>query len=254
MNSADWKRVSQLLHDPELRPRLVDVVDRANKSIIDYGDLTPVEQSIIRRIIFFYPWLKGSTKYAARFLTENPMQAGALGQVGQEGQQESLAGLGPLPSWAEGNFKVGGSDQFPLVVNPTSAGILNQPGQLAETVNEFLSSGNPSSAYTLANNLTPALAAALATLSGKDSFTGKNVPRNAETFLHQLGITSNPAETGIPLATLIARLTQDQQGRTFPTTHTQAILQYLLGGVAPKTANRGKLNSAYQSEKAPLRP
>jgi hypothetical protein len=247
MNAADWQKVRSLLHDETLRPNLMDATSRANKAIIDYGDLTPVEQSIIRRIVFFYPWLKGSTKYAGHFLAEHPFQAGAIGALGQNGQQFSQQGLGNVPSWAEGYFKVGGSDRFPLIVNPTAAGVLNQPGQIAETLNQFVSSGNPNSAYTLANNLTPALAAALATLSGKDAFTNKNVPRNASTFVKQF-------ESGVPLQTLIQRLTQDQTGRTFPVSHSQAWLQYLLGGLAPKTADRVRLNSSYAAEQKPLRP
>lgn len=257
MNSADWTRVHTLLHDENLRPQLHDVVARANKAIIDYGDLTPVEQSIIRRIVFFYPWLKGSTRYAGTFLTEHPVLAGAAGQTGQEGRQFSQNQLGPLPSWAEGYFKVGGSTLQPEIVNPTSAGILSQPGQLAEAVNEFLSSPNPRSAYTLASNLTPFLAAANTTLSGKDQFTGRNVPQNAGTFIQQaLGLNpehplNNPS---LPLLTLISRLREGQQTRTFPVTDMQAILQFLLGGVAPKNANRPKLNAAAAAEQKPVSP
>lgn len=242
-----WKQLHDFLHDEARRPQLQAVVERANKAVIDYGDLTPVEQAIIRRVLFFYPWLKGSTRYAGEFLRDHPYQAGALGQFGQIGGKDIQQTVGALPSWAEGYFKVGGSQTLPTIVNPTSAGILSQPGQLAETLNQFVSSRNPQAAYSLASNLTPALAAAVATLSGKDAFTNKNVPRNAGTFLQQL-------QGGVPVETLVQRLTQDQSGKTFPVTHTQAVLQFLLGGLAPKSADRAKLNAAYAREQQPVRP
>ena len=57
----DWQAIEKLLTDKGHEAELARVTERANREIIDYSRLGPHEREIIRRVIFFYPWVKGST-------------------------------------------------------------------------------------------------------------------------------------------------------------------------------------------------
>lgn len=238
-----WQEVHDLLHNQDRVGDLRQVTERANQALIDYGNLNPLEQALIRRVIFFYPWLKGSTRYAGHYVREHPIQAGVLGNLGQYGQAVTQQQLGDLPPWAQGYFRVGGSEQTPLVVNPTGAGILGQPAQLGEAVTGFF---GPHPTQPVSQFLTPFFGGLATAVTGYDSFANRAVEPNFPTLLRQF-------YTGTPLVTLAQRLQHDQSGKTFPLSRTDALLQYLLGSVAPKPANLGKLHQSAAKARLPRR-
>lgn len=118
-----------LLTDDAHHADLVKISQKANREAIDYENLTPVEKEIVRRVVFFYPWVKGSTTYAGRFVREHPVKAAVTAELGKQGAAENLRELGPVPSYLEGVFKAGGG-----LVNPNSAAILQTPAQVAQAV------------------------------------------------------------------------------------------------------------------------
>lgn len=238
------ERLNALLNDPAERESLNMVVERANRAVIKYSDLTPFEQAVTRRILFFYPWLKGSTRYAGEYLTEHPLQSALLGNLGEYGQAQIDAQLGAIPSWAQGYFKVGGTLDRPLVSNPTAAGILGQPAQLA-AIGASLFGGNVKSGYALRSLYSPFWDAGVTASSGRDSF-GRPHPQTLGTFFGEL-------YGGVPALTLGQRLTQDQSQRTFPLSHRDALLQFLVGGIVPKPANLPLLHKSAGLENKPRR-
>jgi hypothetical protein len=238
-----WQEIKSLLHDPAKRPQLQMAAQRANRALIDYGDLTPFERAIVRRVLFFYPWLKGSTRYAKDYLTDHPQQAALLSESGQYGATQTQQELGALPSWAQGIFQVGGSGNLPLTVNPTAAGILSQPAQLGAVAARLGGANLPGSGYDLQQLLTPAFGAAVQALAGQNQFGGQSTAPPVSLFSKNL-------YGGIPAMTLYQRLTKDQSQKTYPMTQLQAILQYLVGGVVPRTTNRTKLNQSAARERA----
>jgi hypothetical protein len=223
---------------------LLKVAREANSEIIDYGRMGRFEQGIIRRVIFFYPWVKGSSVYAARFITTHPQQAALAGQLGKQGAAQDAKDLGALPSYAEGLFKVGQRGGNPLVVNPSSAGVLQTPADLLKMVQE-LGNGHPGQAFNMGQNFTPALQAALTILTHSGARKNESSLAAAERQLvaglpavtTAQGIMHPPADSGHP--------------RVYPRTARDVLLHYLVGGLAPTPLNLSKAHAAKYLEDHP---
>ncbi len=233
------EQLEQLLSGKD--PRLLAVTRRANDAIIDYGRLSTREQEIARRLIFFYPWVKGSTRYAAHFATEHSAQAAALGQLGQLGAQAQEP-LGPLPSWARGLFPVGERNGQVLTVNPASTSILGTPADLAATIAN-LSSGRLG--FQGNAMLTPAAQALISLVTQRDSL--------GRAFKGSPAVgTVQDLYQGIPAYVLAQRLRGKQTSKTYPNmTSTDALLQFLIGGLAPRPTNPTALNRSAFLEQHP---
>jgi hypothetical protein len=233
-----------LLNDSAHEAKLIDVTRRANSAIIDYGRLGPVEQDLVRRIVFLYPWVKGATIYAGHFLAEHPIQSAVVGQMGKQQLARRKTELGPVPSWAEALFTVGHRGNQPLVSNPAAAAILQTPAQVLEAAREAVG-GNVRSAYDLSSFLNPAGGAALAALSRKQPFTGYSYKPSDSA----LKILAENLYGGVPALTLYQRTHGKQRPhRTFPMTRRDALLQFLLGSVAPRPVDVRQLHARAKAE------
>lgn len=122
----------KLLSDPANEGKLLAVVRRARENAIEYENLTPVEKSYLRKLVFIYPWVKGSTTYAGRFLRDHPHQSNILYQLGAQGNELANQELGSRPSYMQGIFKVGGTTENPLTVNPAAMANFSTPAQLLD--------------------------------------------------------------------------------------------------------------------------
>jgi hypothetical protein len=234
--------IERLFKDPEQLDR---VTREANAALIDYGRMGRYERDIVRRIAFFYPWLKGSSVYAARFLGTHPQQAAVLGQLGRQGKAQDLKDLGAVPSYAEGIFKVGERGGLPMVINPNSAGILQTPAQLLQTARE-LTSNHPGSAFQFSQNFTPAVAAVLALL-GRD---GVNKNQSA------LAGAGSQLVGGLPAVNLVESLlhppSESQHARVYPRDRLDAILKFLAGNaIVPTPYNPQAGHAAAYREQHP---
>lgn len=226
---------------------MLSVTRRANREIIDYGRLGPKEREIVRRAVFFFPWVKGSTMYAGHFVAEHPLQAAVAGEVGKYGHEQATGALGNVPSYLEGAFPVGGK-----LVNPTSAAILQTPAQVADAL-AGLATGNASKVATLANFLTPA-----ATLAGAEIFR-----RNPQTGVAYTGgtnagsIAKQVLGNSLPQAVLYQRIHDAMTGkggqRLYPPNVGDALRQFLIGGLAPRKYNKGELQALYDREQTQIR-
>lgn len=239
-------QVETLLTDHAHLDELVQVAQRANHAIIDYGRLGPLEREIVRHVVFFYPWVKGSTMYAGHFLTEHPVQAAVNETAGQMQGDRNQQELGAGPSYTQGIFKVGGTDALPQIINPRSAAILSTPAELAQ-MGENLFRAHPQGPASLLQNLTPAVGAALAAFG-----------------THRDPLTDRPL-TGAPVGNFVKQLTQglpqvvlskriqgakaDQSNRLFPMSRKTAVKQFLFGSAAPKPMNRDKYLALGEAEK-----
>jgi hypothetical protein len=222
--------VRRLLEDPARRGELIQIARRANREIIDYSRLGPLERSVIRRIVFFYPWVKGSTIYGVRFPFEHPVQAAAAVQLGREGEAQAEEDLGDLPGFMRGTFQVGERDGQPLVVNPRSISVLQTPLDLVDTAAGFIE-GDERGREAL-GNLTPPLSAAVTAFTGKDAL-GNDVQPGAETFGKQL-------YEGLPQVRLAEKLGMSEEERAeklYPETPADALGQFLGGATVPRPLN-----------------
>jgi hypothetical protein len=141
------------------------IANRANDEIIQYEALSPGEQAILRRLIFFYPWVKGSTRYALQSVKEHPVSVGAQGQAGQQGNKMIEEVFGKLPSYAEGLIPYGPERHGLLPVgNPASMAIYQEPADILKAA-AGLFQHDPGGIQNIFGNFAPGDAALIAGLS-----------------------------------------------------------------------------------------
>jgi hypothetical protein len=234
------QQLRALLTDTGHRDKLIEAGQRAKDAIIDYDHLSDVEREAVRRLIFFYPWVKGSTRYAGHFLTEHPIQSAATAQTGRYGKEHT--GLGPTPSYLEGAFRVGKHK----LVNPSAAAVFQTPAQLAQ-IAQGLKSGGVTEASRASNLLTPAISLAIALGARQDAFGNAIPPRESG-----LDIAKQSLLESTPQYTLYKRLTGDNSKKMFPLSPKEAIGQFTVGGIAPKTYNPKVLRAQAEKEQSSL--
>lgn len=234
--------VKRLLTDETLKDKMVTIALEANKEIVDFARLGPFEASVLRRVLFFYPWLKGSSVQFGRFLTEHPAKAVVATNLGEYGTGETTRRLGglQLPSYLQGYIPVGGSRQHPQMVNPAAFSLFQTPGQAIETASEMLQ-GKTTPGFSPFSFVNPASEAAVNALTGIDPFTGRRIDKP----LFDSIVTTLFGSAPLPL--MIQRMTQDQSRKMFPMTPNQALAQYMIG-LTPKTTSRARVYQATKRE------
>ncbi len=110
--------------------------EEANRDMIDYERLSQAEKNIVRRLVLFYPWVKGSTYFYGRWLREHPIQASAQLQLGVYANRKRQGILGDVPQWASqlipiGTENVPGLGRVPIAVDPASGMIVPQTAEVA---------------------------------------------------------------------------------------------------------------------------
>lgn len=122
----------------------VEALNRAHAALVDYNDLSPFEQQVVRSVVPFYGWQKGILKIMASLPVDHPIAAGLTMQLGALRQQqlEDMYGT-DLPSAYAGVFGLSGGKAGPQVnigrLNPFSEGAsLITPEGIASSINPFL--------------------------------------------------------------------------------------------------------------------
>lgn len=72
---------------------------RAQEALVDYGNLSPFEQQVVRSVIPFYSWQKGILKIVAKMPVDHPLALGImmnLGQVQADLMKDRFGGEMPL--------------------------------------------------------------------------------------------------------------------------------------------------------------
>lgn len=150
-------QIDALLHDPAMKDKLNEVVRRANKNIVDYDSLTPLEKNTIRRIIYFEPWVTRGTLWALRAIVENPAKAYTMEELGKIGAENAHKAFGDQPQWAKilGLIPVGKphgvAGDLQGVLNPSSINTPSTAVQLGEAIAHPLNKD-----VGLSNLITPA--------------------------------------------------------------------------------------------------
>lgn len=168
--------------------RVMDRVERkVLDDLVDFDDLSRAERMVVRRILPFYGWIKGSSKMTIKLVADNPLYAEFLYRIGTEGAQRAQGRAGgPLPDYMRGLlFDLPGMDKLGL------------SGEAAVTTAQFNPFVTPSDLVAQANfaarrlagkevsrdygpdnpvaGTSPLFKAAFAATSGKDPFTGREM-------------------------------------------------------------------------------
>jgi hypothetical protein len=236
-----------LLTDDRLAGDLAEVAQRAKEAIVDYGDLSPFERSVVRRLVFVYPWQKGATKYAGHFLRDHPVQAAALGQAGTIGKEQNDKTFGPLPSYLEGLVPVGGK-----AVNPSGVNFLQTPAQIGRAAAGLITGNVPSVAQGQ-NFLSPAPSALNALMTRRDDI-GRPLKGSLPANLRDLFVAPTPiAAAGRALThdwDPSRKLLGDRtSSKTFPNVN-DPLWRFLFGGLYPRQYSKAALNQNAAREQA----
>jgi hypothetical protein len=239
------KQIEALIRHPRNRAKLVEVSQRARDAIIDYERLTPVEQDIIRRGIFVYPWVRGSAHYAVQFLRDHPIQAAVYARIGREA--EGRWGLPGLPSWMEGSFRVGGSDDMPIVVNPRFVNPLETLAEGLGVAQGMAGLKQAGRTERIGQSVHPLIKATIETIFGRDMFTGQDIQPRATTFPERLGrmlpqyqTYKRYSEMGTPEQKRAARPVN---------TWYDVLAPYVIGSAAPRATNLAVVQRQAEDER-----
>jgi hypothetical protein len=120
----DIARVMLDSADENLRRHRVEAVRRANKSMVEFDNLTWFERNTLRHIIFVYPWVSRSLVWSLRAIVNHPIKADLLVRMGEEAEQDAewQEVLSKAPDWFKrsGYFPVSWEGGRPKVVNASS--------------------------------------------------------------------------------------------------------------------------------------
>lgn len=251
-----WAR---LIEDDSKLGDLVEVTQRAKEAIVDYGELSPWERQIIRRVVFVYPWQKGATKYAGHFVRDHPVQAAALGMAGEQGRQRQEQAFGELPSYLRDLIPVGGR-----AINPAGVNFFQTPSQIGEAI-AGLATGSTASP-TGAGFLSPPFGIALGLATGRDDLgfpvRGGFLQRTRDLTLAQTPIASlarafaeghsGGSAAGRAGDTARVIFGTRKPSHTFPDSLTlqEALGRFTVGGLYPRRYNRAALNQNAARERA----
>lgn len=125
------EQLTRLTTDERYADQFHNIANRANDEIIQYEALGPGEQAIMRRLIFFYPWVKGSSRYALQSIKEHPVAVSAQAQAGQQGNEMIERIFGKLPSYAEGMIPYGRAHHGLISAgSPASMALYQEPADI----------------------------------------------------------------------------------------------------------------------------
>lgn len=199
----DLEDVKKLLvaQDPQTVAVRNTVIQNTNRSMIDYERLGHLEKAYARRMVLFYPWLKGSTYYFGRWFREHPIQANIQLQEGKLDVKRQKRELGPLPPWLQSAIKVGeenipGLGTVPDIIDPTSASIVTQTPDLAEGLMNTIFKQKP----TIGEHVSPIIGGALALGAGVDIQHGRQIQGGPTQRLAETSFGSSPIGQGIAAA------------------------------------------------------
>jgi hypothetical protein len=187
---AEAKGIS--IHDAmETLMRNDEFADRIERKVlddlVDFSDMSKSERAIVRRILPFYSWIKGSSRITGRLVLENPLLADLIARTGQEGIKAAEEEFGQLPAFARGILPssigsvipgVGDGKDHRGVITTAQFNPFVTPSDVVGQLGFMVSGGKSDEMYGAQNPLSainPVGKGVLAAFVGKDPFTGQKI-------------------------------------------------------------------------------
>lgn len=144
-------------------------VEEVNTMLGDFGRMSHVERTVIRRIVPFYSWFKTITIVTGKYILRNPLRVKVLQQMSQF-QQENDANL---PSWLKGAIPLGSSSKgFQTMLSTVGVNPFETLNQLGPTGGSLVHGKTQFGSANPGGLLNPFIGAAITAITGKDTFTG----------------------------------------------------------------------------------
>jgi hypothetical protein len=89
--------MNSLLFDPKYRADLNEVTRRANKALVEFDNLLPIEKNYLRHFIFVYPWVSRSAVWSLRTIMDHPTQVDLLSHLGRDAEADPI--FKNAPAW-----------------------------------------------------------------------------------------------------------------------------------------------------------
>jgi hypothetical protein len=100
------------------------ITERARRAMVDFDSMTQPEKMFVRRVIFVYPWLRGSSKWAKDFVLDRPERASVLAHTTSgvnQAWEEAWGGQAPdLPTWLQQAWPVRPGSETSKIINAAS--------------------------------------------------------------------------------------------------------------------------------------
>jgi len=199
--------------------------------------MSPAERSALGSWFFVYPFVRAASRYTANFPLDHPFQAALYNELGQIAQEYDE--LGDRSSANAGLVKIGerlvpGAGKVAEAVNLNAVSPFTALPELVGTVGGFVDpSREPERGRSLLDLANPAVSAAIETLGGQDSYTGRPVPRSVGGFAGQVA-------GQIPLVRDIRQIRKSDEERArqvSPRTPADVLRRQVLGSLAPRPYN-----------------
>jgi hypothetical protein len=221
-----------------------DITRKGLDDIGDFSRLGPNEKAILTRMIWFYPWLKTSTRWTARMAFDNPLKAGALAYASYYVTQNHPPG----DVRSEWIAKIPGVPDEWGYVNTGALMPWSFPVEMAQTAYGF-ATGNPSMPNVI-ESLTPLAHDAIVASTGYDPYSGfPTGETGADALWAQFS-------EDIPIRRRIESFLEDDKSRYLrPFSDTQEGLRIGFGQLVPGPYNEEigrerQLRSASKKDKA----
>ena len=227
---------------------LDEIAQRSNAAMIDYARMGAKEKNTVRRIVLFYPFVKGSTMYAGKIARDNPVMTAALGTIGNLGS-DFIDTLGEMPEGLEGFIPYNEDEPGrPRVGNPLAAQLFEYPVQFVRGL-KTIGEGEKGGFSDLLGLLSPAISLPLEVGAGIDTLTGGESRAARE----GKGVLGRLEEAGASMSP-IYRVIQAQRGEIDDVGIIQRdakdeLLRYAaLGGLAPQTLDKTEVKKTIRRQ------
>lgn len=220
--------------DVTAREEVDYITRRAKDEMVDFDNMTPLERDVISRIIFVYPWIKGSFRWTLRFPFNHPVQATIYGLAYLRQQELNGTELPERPGYLDLFFPlmdgVRYGNETVWGFNPKQLMPATTPYDLINSVVGFAT--GDMSTTPLSEYLQPLYSNVLAHITGYDPFSDEKVSRG---FLPTAqGVLESLTTEAPGVKNLRAAISgESTEGRLYPRNGTEKWLKVFFGSLAP---------------------
>ena len=230
--------LDDLIMNPANAQDLFTASRRAHRSMVDFQNLGYAEREYIGRLVFVYPWLRASAKWAAQFPFDHPIQmAGFLGLLYWQQQRLKESFPEGHPGYLKWYFPIeGGEDPYGFRLDQAFTPL--QPFDLAAEI-AWLVSGDSvlpwgSNEEALVSRLNPLLEETLTFVNGYDAFRQEEVQRNVLGMLRRM---VDPEQRYASWSRIMKVKNRETHEGLYDTNQTQNWLRVIFGSLAPVDIN-----------------